>query len=88
MHTNQGLLEEIARSTGGRAFFPEKEKEMRKAFDRVRAELHSQYRMGYVPSRSEGGASRWREIQVELPRRPDLTVRSRLGYYRHSQPAP
>ena len=35
MHTNQALLEEIARSTGGRAFFPEKEKEMRKAFDQV-----------------------------------------------------
>ena len=50
MHTNQALLEEIARSTGGRAFFPGNEKEMRKAFDRVRAELHSQYRMGYVPA--------------------------------------
>ena len=88
MHTNQALLEEIARSTGGRAFFPGKEKEMRKAFDRVRAELHSQYRMGYVPLRSEGEAGQWREIQVELTRHEDLVVRSRRGYYSHSQQAP
>ena len=88
MHTNQGLLEEIARSTGGRAFFPSNEKNMEKAFDRVRAELHSQYRVGYVPTESEGGAGQWREIQVELTRQEDLVVRSRLGYYRHRQEAP
>jgi Ca-activated chloride channel family protein len=84
MHTNQGLLEEIARSTGGRAFFPENEKEMRKAFDRVQAELHSQYRMGYIPGGSAGRPGRWREVKVELTRRKDLVVRTRLGYY--SQP--
>jgi VWFA-related protein len=87
MHTNQGLLEEIARSTGGRAFFPENEKEMRKAFDRVQAELHSQYRMGYLPPGGEARPGQWREIKVELTRRKDLVVRTRLGYYRHSERA-
>jgi Ca-activated chloride channel family protein len=88
MHTNQELLQEIARSTGGRAFFPGNEKEMRKAFDRVRAELHSQYRMGYVPTRGEGERGQWRRIQVELTRHKDLVVRSRRGYYSHPQEAP
>ncbi len=88
MHTNQRLLEEIARSTGGRAFFPRNDKEMRKAFDRVRAELHSQYRMGYVPASGEEGPGEWREIQVELTRRKDLVVRSRLGYYSLPPQAP
>ncbi len=88
MHTNQRLMEEITRSTGGRAFFPRNEKEMQKAFDRVRAELHTQYRMGYVPPRSENGTGQWREVRVELTRHEDLVVRSRLGYYSHAQEGP
>jgi Ca-activated chloride channel family protein len=88
MHTNQDLLEEIARLTGGRAFFPRKDKEMRKAFDRILAELHNQYRMGYVPASRGEGSERWREIRVELPRRPDLVVRSRLGYFNDEEHRP
>jgi Ca-activated chloride channel family protein len=88
MYTNQMLLEQIARFTGGRAFFPENDKEMRKAFDRIHAELHHQYRMGYVPATDVEGAGEWREIRVELTRRRDLIVRCRLGYYSDRQPAP
>ncbi|MGD8895600.1 MAG: VWA domain-containing protein [Acidobacteriota bacterium] len=88
MHTNQEILEQIARFTGGRAFFPGNDKEMSKAFDRIRTELHHQYRMGYVPAGGEEGPRQWREIRVELTRRKDLVVRSRLGYYSNTQPAP
>ena len=88
MHTNQGLLEEIARFTGGRAFFPDEPKQMRKAFDRIRDELHSQYRMGYVPKARSEEPTQWREIQVKLTRREDLVVRSRLGYYGGRKQAP
>jgi Ca-activated chloride channel family protein len=80
-HTNQGLLEEVARVTGGRAFFPANEKQMQKAFDRIRDEIHHQYRMGYVPAAGGEGGRQWREIQVELTRRKDLVVRCRHGYY-------
>jgi Ca-activated chloride channel family protein len=81
MFANEGLLNQIARFTGGRAFFPRKEEEMRKAFDRIRDELHHQYRMGYLPQSDPGEPGRWREIQVTLKGRKDLVVRSRLGYY-------
>jgi Ca-activated chloride channel family protein len=80
-HANQRLLEQIARLTGGRAFFPENEKQMQKAFDRIRDEIHHQYRMGYVPPSGGEGPGQWREIQVEMTRRKDLVVRSRHGYY-------
>ncbi len=80
-HTNQRLLEQIARLTGGRAFFPGDDKQMQKAFDRIRGEIHHQYRMGYVPASGGEGPSQWREIQVELTRRKDLVVRCRRGYY-------
>ena len=87
-HTNQRLLEQIARLTGGGAFFPENEKEMQKAFDRIRAEIHHQYRMGYVPPSGRGGGGAWREIQVEMVRRKELVVRSRRGYHGDRPPAP
>jgi len=79
MHTNQGLL---------RAFFPDEPKQMRKVFDRIRDELHSQYRMGYVPQARSEEPAQWREIQVKLTRRKDLAVRSRLGYYGGRKQAP
>jgi Ca-activated chloride channel family protein len=88
MHTNQKLLEQIAHLTGGRALFPESDKEMRKAFDRIQAELHHQYRMGYVPPEGEGGPGPWRQVEVELPRHEDLVVRCRLGYYSGGPAAP
>jgi VWFA-related protein len=88
MYTNQKLLEQIAQLTGGRAFFPDDDGDIRKAFDRIRAELHHQYRMGYVPASGAAGPGQWREIQVELTRRKDLVVRSRLGYYSDRQQAP
>jgi Ca-activated chloride channel family protein len=88
MHTNQSLLEQIARLTGGRAFFPEDEKEMQRAFDRIRTELHHQYRMGYVPASGEEGPGQWREIRVEMTRRKDLVVRCRHGYYSDRPRAP
>jgi Ca-activated chloride channel family protein len=81
MHTNQRLLEQIARLTGGSAFFPENEKQMQQAFDQICAEIHHQYRMGYAPANGGEGSGQWREIQVELTRRKDLVVRCRRGYY-------
>ncbi len=87
-HTNQGLLEHIARVTGGRAFFPGNEKQMQKAFDRICDEIHHQYRMGYVPASRVEGGRQWREIQVELTRRKDLVVRCRRGYYSGGPQAP
>jgi len=88
MYTNQGLFEQIARFTGGSAFFPGNEKEMRKAFDRIRDVLHHQYRLGYVPGHRDEQPGHWREVQVKLTRRRGLVVRTRLGYYSEGRRAP
>jgi Ca-activated chloride channel homolog len=87
-HTNQRLLDDIAHLTGGRSFSPKNEKEMQKAFDRIRAELHHQYRMGYVPAGSGEGPGQWREVQVEATRRKGLVVRCRRGYFSDRTQAP
>ncbi len=83
MNTNQKLLTQVAEYTGGRAFFPQKEKEMRQAFDRIRDELHRTYRMAYFPQESHGDDA-WRSIEVRLAKRKNLVVRTRLGYYSYS----
>jgi VWFA-related protein len=80
MSINQRLLTQIAEYTGGRAFFPRNEKEMRKAFDRIRDELHRQYRMVYFPQNIEAPVG-WHTVEVRTPKRKNLVVRTRLGYY-------
>ncbi len=80
MNTNQKLLTQIAEYTGGRAFFPRKKKEMRKAFDRIRDELHRTYRIAYFPQKNAGDGA-WHSVEVRLAKRKNLVVRTRLGYY-------
>ena len=84
MDTNKGLLTQVAEYTGGRAFFPTDEREMRTAFDTISEELHRQYRMGYFPSTSED-VDGWHNIEVRMTSRKNLVVRTRLGYYRSSE---
>jgi Ca-activated chloride channel family protein len=85
MDTNEGLLSRVAEYTGGRAFFPTNEKEMRTAFDAISQELHRQYRMAYFPT-TDDSVLGWRDIEVRMAARENLIVRTRLGYYRAPDP--
>ena len=52
---------------------------MRKAFDRIRDELHRTYRIAYFPQKkADDGA--WHSVEVRLPKRKNLVVLTRLGY--------
>jgi VWFA-related protein len=77
---NKGFLRNLAEETGGAAFFPKGIGELNDVFDRIQEELHSQYRLAYVPSNAEYDST-WREIEIRVKDRPDLTVRTRTGYY-------
>ena len=47
---------------------------------RIAAELQAQYLLGYyAPDERADGA--FRRITVRVPKRPDLRVRARQGYY-------
>ena len=84
MDINEGLLSQVAEFTGGRAFYPTDEKDMRTAFDTIAEELHRQYRMAYFPPTSEG-ETEWHDIEVTMTSRRGLDVRTRQGYYRASE---
>lgn len=79
----QAILEEIARTTGGMAFFPTSYGEMEDSVTRIALTLRHQYSIGYVPL-NEQRDGKWRKIKVRVnaPKGlPSLTVRAKEGYY-------
>jgi len=73
------VLEDLASSTGGRAFFPYKMKDITHSFAAIEDELRSQYDVSYKPSDFDADG-RYRSIQITAVKK-DLQVRARRGYY-------
>lgn len=79
MKGHQGMTS-LAQQTGGAAFLPEKFEDLDGVFRQIAAELQAQYLLGYYSTddKTDGG---FRKIAVNVPKRPDLRVRARQGYY-------
>jgi Ca-activated chloride channel homolog len=73
-------LNSLASATGGAAFLPEGPGDLDEAFSQITSELRAQYLLGYY-STDERADGRFRRISVRAPRRPDLRLRARQGYY-------
>lgn len=79
----RAILEEVARSTGGMAFFPTTYAELEDAVTRIAMVLRHQYSLGYVPANDQRDG-KWRKIKVRVhaPKGlPSLVVRAKEGYY-------
>ena len=79
----QGILDELAGVSGGKAFFPRSAAEMDDIFEQIALELRHQYSIGYKPPNFTGDG-KWRKVKVKVtpPRGlPRLFVRSKEGYY-------
>jgi len=79
----QGVLDELAGVSGGKAFFPRSAAEMDDIFEQIALELRHQYSIGYKPE-SFTNNGKWHKIKVKVtpPRGlPRLFVRSKDGYY-------
>ncbi len=76
----QSVMESMASETGGKAFVPEKISDLQAVFRQIADELQAQYLLGYYSTdeRADGG---FRQIKVQVPKRSDLRVRARQGYY-------
>ena len=74
------ILQQIADTTGGRAFFPTSVKELDGVYEKVVAEIRAQYTIGYV-STNEKTDGAWRKVEVKLRSAHDQRVRSRRGYF-------
>jgi Ca-activated chloride channel family protein len=77
------VLQHIADSTGGRAFFPFQMREVSDAFVSIQEELRSQYAVAYKPANFNADG-RYRTIAIMAQQR-GLKVRTRKGYYAPKQ---
>jgi Ca-activated chloride channel homolog len=76
----QSIMESMSAQTGGKAFIPAKIGDLEAVFRQIAEELQAQYLLGYYSTdeRVDGG---FRQIKVQVPKRSDLRVRARQGYY-------
>ncbi len=81
---DKGALNKISERTGGRAYFPRDERELRQAFAQIQEEMRSQYLIAYEPTNQNRDGS-YRKIDIQLTS-PDLQkqkvkVSHRQGYF-------
>jgi Ca-activated chloride channel family protein len=83
-NVNEGALRKIAEQTGGRAYFPRHERDLRDAFAQIQRDLREQYLVAYSPSnKSRDGSYRKIEIQLVNPalKQQNLKLNYRAGYF-------
>src|SRR6266540_2735672 len=79
----QAILEEIAQTTGGKAFFPKSGAELEEITTRIALELRHQYSIGYIPT-NVNHDGQWHKVKVSVkpPKGwPTLKALHKEGYY-------
>ncbi len=84
---DEGSLKKITEATGGRAYFPRNERELRDAFAQIQRDLREQYLIAYSPS-NKGRDGAYRRVTIEISN-PDLQKQAlkltyRPGYFAKS----
>ena len=81
--SQQHRMSQIARETGGEAYFPSTPRDIETAYAKILAEIAGRYTIGYVsPNKAQDG--KFRRVEVRLTR-DDLKgarIRTRTGYRR------
>lgn len=78
---NPGVLKQLARLSGGQAFFPEKVPDVVNVLETVSRDIRHQYTLGYTPSNASRDGT-FRRIAVKLtgPHASHWIARTRTGY--------
>lgn len=81
---DKSSLNKISDKTGGRAFFPKDEAELRKAFVQIQIEMRSQYLIAYAPINQKRDGS-YRTIDIQLTNtelaKQKIVLTHRKGYF-------
>ena len=82
-------LEDIAKASGGIAYFPENVEDVHNICEQVAHDIRNQYTLAYYPTNSKkDGTFRTVSVEVVPPRgRGKLVARTRNGYYAPSEAA-
>src|SRR5260370_2966824 len=84
---NEGALKKITESTGGRAYFPRNERELRDSFAQIQKDLREQYLLAYLSSnKTRAGVYLHVAIEIVNPetRKENLRLNYRPGYFAKS----
>jgi Ca-activated chloride channel family protein len=87
---DHGAVNAVANGTGGRAFFPKRETDLRAAFAEIEQELRSQYLIAYSSTnKNRDGAYREMKIEITNPalQKEQLKLRHRPGYFAKPTPS-
>ncbi len=83
----RGTLNKISEKTGGRAYYPRDERELREAFKQIQDEMRSQYLVAYEPANQSRDGS-YRKIEIQLSnaqlQKDKVKVTHRQGYFAKS----
>jgi VWFA-related protein len=81
---DEGSLRKISERTGGRAYFPRDEADLRNAFAQIQLELRSQYLIAYSSSNKKKDGS-FRKVTLDVVnaelRKQNLRLTYRQGYF-------
>lgn len=84
---DEGSLRKISERTGGRAYFPRDESELREAFKQIQDEMRSQYLIAYEPTNQKRDGS-YRKIEIQLAnqqmQKDKVKLTHRTGYFAKS----
>jgi len=83
-NVEEGSLRKVAEKTGGRAYFPANERDLREAFAQIQRDLREQYLVAYSPSnKARDGSYRRIEIQIVNAdlKQQNLKLNYRPGYF-------
>lgn len=76
------ILSDLARISGGRAYFPDNPKEMVPVCRSIARDIRSRYTLGYLPPPGKGGKDlRSIRVEVSAPGRSGFVVRTRTSYH-------
>lgn len=70
----------LADESGGVLYQARKLEDLKGVYEQVMNDLSTVYSIGYSPRNKQRDGS-WRAVSVRLPGRPDLSARTRRGYY-------
>jgi VWFA-related protein len=81
---DRDALNDVVAGTGGRAFFPKRETDLRAAFADIEQELRTQYLIAYSPTnKNRDGGYRQMRIEITNPelQKEQVKLRHRPGYF-------
>jgi len=75
------ILQQLADTTGGQAFFPTSVRDLTAAYEQVLAQIGAQYVLGYQSTNVKADGA-WRKVEIKIGKKGGgYRIRSRKGYF-------